>query len=86
VQCVLEHDELPYYLDNDGGHMTDDAVVFALAQEIVQLAKERDEALTLVQRIDEALRVPAAEYVPAISDVFTMIDYYRSADKSEAKP
>lgn len=28
----------------------------------------------LVKRIDETLRVPAAEYVPAISDVFTLID------------
>ena len=28
----------------------------------------------LVQRIDQALRVPAAEYVPAIHDVFALID------------
>jgi hypothetical protein len=28
----------------------------------------------LVKRIDETLRVPAAEYVPAIGDVFTLID------------
>jgi hypothetical protein len=28
----------------------------------------------LVKRIDETLRVPAAEYVPAIGDAFTLID------------
>lgn len=28
----------------------------------------------LVKRIDETLRVPAAEYVPAIRDVFDLID------------
>lgn len=27
-----------------------------------------------IERIDETLRVPAAEYVPAIGDVFTIID------------
>ena len=32
------------------------------------------EVMLRVDRIDQALRVPAAEYVPAISDVFHIID------------
>lgn len=28
----------------------------------------------VIQQIDQTLRVPAAEYVPAIGDVFTIID------------
>lgn len=36
-----------------------------------------DPALKLIFEIDRTLRVPAAEYVPAISDVFQLIDDFR---------
>lgn len=43
--------------------------------EIVRTAqRERDSLRHLVKRINEMLHIPAAEYVPAISDVFALID------------
>ena len=39
-----------------------------------RMRAERDALRHLVNRIDETLRVPAAEYVPAIGDVFDLID------------
>ena len=33
--------------------------------------------LELIERIDQTLRVSAAEYVPAIGDVFKLIDEFR---------
>lgn len=38
------------------------------------LLDEIERLRALIVRIDETLRVPAAEYVPAISDVFALID------------
>lgn len=42
--------------------------------EIEQLKVELAKANDLIQEIDKTLRVPAAEYVPVIGDVFTLID------------
>ena len=45
-------------------------------------AKQLSAAEALISVIDATLRVPAAEYVPAIQDVFTSIDLWK---KEEAK-
>ncbi len=39
-----------------------------------KLARMLKASLTALDRIDATLRVPAAEYVPAIADTFTIID------------
>jgi DUF438 domain-containing protein len=39
-----------------------------------QLKAELIKANSLIQEIDKTLRVPAAEFVPAIGDVFALID------------
>lgn len=50
------------------------SLVPALIAECERLGKEVLVLRHLVKRIDETLRVPAAEYVPAIGDVFSLID------------
>lgn len=35
-----------------------------------------EEALKVIEEIDKTLQIPAAEYVPAISDTFTIIDKF----------
>jgi regulator of replication initiation timing len=45
-----------------------------LAIENEKLKKENEVLRKLVNDIDLSLRIPAAEFVPAISDVFTLID------------
>lgn len=45
--------------------------------------REPAKAAQLIDRIDQALRVPAVEYVPAIGDVFTLIDEFRKNAESE---
>lgn len=58
------------------------------ALELLPAALDEIERLrALVQRIDETLRVPAAEYVPAISDVFALIDAstIRTATKKDGE-
>lgn len=40
----------------------------------VRSEAESDGLRRVLDEIDQTLRVPAAEYVPAISDVFTIID------------
>lgn len=44
------------------------------ANEISNLTKALSVAVSKLDEIDKALRVPAAEYVPAISDAFAIID------------
>lgn len=58
-----------------------------LVEKVSDLLAERDRLAArckameeVVERIDQTLRVPAAEYVPAIGDVFTIIDEWRAAD------
>lgn len=46
---------------------------------------ENEQLKELVSAIDRALRVPAAEYVPAIRDVFTLIDNACAALPSHKK-
>lgn len=74
-QCIRDH--LAQDLD------TDSAIV-AASKEIVDAISRpldngpsRNDALALIERIDQTLRVPAAEYVPAIGDVFTLIDQFK---------
>ena len=43
----------------------------------------KDEFLSFLDRIDKMLSVPAAEYVPAIQDVFKEIDHCRQRLKRE---
>lgn len=74
-QCIRDH------LDQVGDR--EEAIVGA-SREIVSslfrplpgsVAAEREKKiLDAIERIDLTLRIPAAEYVPAISDVFTVID------------
>lgn len=52
----------------------------SLYAEIAKLTAERDALRELVEAIDLTLRVPAAEYVPAIGDVFTLIDKAKGTD------
>lgn len=44
-----------------------------------------DRAILTLSRIDVALRVPAAEYVPAIRDVFDLIDDFDPGIRSRAR-
>ena len=46
----------------------------AMNRATAQLRDRVAALVVLVHQIDLTLRVPAAEYVPAISDVFTLID------------
>lgn len=62
VQDSVAPDEL-------GMHRAD-----VLKQRIDRLHEVNQELLEALKRIDQALQIPAAEYVPAISDVFKMID------------
>jgi len=43
--------------------------------------KENQKLREALEKIDKALRVPSAEYVPAIGDVFTIID--KALEQSE---
>lgn len=49
---------------------------------VLALLDENERLRALVKRIDETLRVPAAEYVPAISDVFALIDEAKQAEEA----
>lgn len=51
-------------------------------REMEQQLKRAEKALN---QIDLALRIPAAEYVPAIGDVFQMIDGYWNEREGEAR-
>ena len=73
-QCIREHIAQDVDFDN--------AVVEASREIVAALVRPiegptRNDALALIERIDQTLRVPAAEYVPAIGDVFTLIDNFR---------
>ena len=52
----------------------------AAEAEVAKLTAERDALRELVEAIDLTLRVPAAAYVPAIGDVFTLIDKAKGTD------
>lgn len=39
-----------------------------------EFRRQRDVCLEAIRKIDAMLRIPAAEYVPAIGDVFGVID------------
>ncbi len=56
-------------------------IIEAICRPLVQESAPRGtilvEALELIERIDHTLRVPAAEYVPAIGDVFALIDEFK---------
>lgn len=64
----------------------DNAVVEASREIVAGLMRPLDagptraDCLALIEQIDKTLRVPAAEYVPAIVDVFTLIDAFRSSN------
>jgi hypothetical protein len=62
--------ECPYKARADNDQGNEYAQVCSMKMEVLFL---RD----VISRIDKALRVPAAEYVPAITDVFAMIDRVR---------
>lgn len=49
-------------------------VIKPLIGELKELREENERLRELLKRIDTTLTVPAAEYVPAISDAFTLID------------
>lgn len=49
-------------------------------ESVKPLLDKLEEAVKVIDRIDKTLRVPAAEYVPAISDVFTIIDEFLERD------
>jgi hypothetical protein len=51
-----------------------DAAMDDMGAAMLRAEARADAAEKLVREIDRTLRVPAAEYVPAIQDVFTMID------------
>ena len=46
--------------------------------EILSLIGQLEAAHNVIKEIDQMLQIPAAEYVPAISDVFTVIDKFLS--------
>ena len=61
-----------------------DATFIAHARtDVPSLVAEVERLQELLERIDRTLRIPAAEYVPAIGDVFTLID--NSNRKSNAQ-
>lgn len=45
--------------------------------EIRKLTEKVVRLQTLVDQVDQMLHIPAAEYVPAIVDVFELIDQFR---------
>lgn len=45
-----------------------------LARALEESERERERLVGALRRVDRVLRVPAAEYVPAISDAFSVID------------
>jgi hypothetical protein len=47
----------------------------------VALENENKRLKIALEEIDNTLRVPAAEYVPAISDVFTIIDKLKTVSR-----
>lgn len=54
-----------------------------LRQQVARLIAQRDRAWWTIHDIDHALRIPAAEYVPSIGDVFTLIDKLLPDDAAE---
>lgn len=50
---------------------------------LAQLIAENERLRSAIEDIDQTLRVPAAEYVPAISDVFTIIDGLKVKETTE---
>jgi hypothetical protein len=48
--------------------------------------KESSQLAATLDLIDATLTIPAAEYVPAIGDVFLIIDEARKAAKAEPNP
>ena len=48
----------------------------ALLSEIKDLERRLDKADSMIIQIDQMLRVPAAEYIPAVRDVFNLVDRY----------
>jgi hypothetical protein len=53
--------------------------VFAKSYQLAETPGEltRAQLVAAIHQIDQTLRVPAAEYVPAIGDVFTLIERLR---------
>ena len=45
-----------------------------LSKKVSELEAEVERLRAAIREIDHTLRVPAAEYVPAIGDAFTIID------------
>lgn len=74
-QCIRDH--LAQDVDRDA------AIVEASREIVAGLLRPLSggptlvDAMALIERIDLTLRVPAAEYVPAIGDVFSLIDDFR---------
>jgi hypothetical protein len=65
---------------NDGLHLSEEAVAYlrderdSYQDRVHELEREVTGLRQLIEQIDKTLRVPAAEYVPAIGDVFMLID------------
>lgn len=70
LELFAEIDRLRQELD----FQTSRAVANAGLSSLYKL--QRDRLKKVVRDIDNTLRVPAAEYVPEIGDVFTIIDSY----------
>jgi prefoldin subunit 5 len=65
---------------NDGLHLSEEAVAYlrderdSYRDRVHKLEAEVTGLRTLIEQIDKTLRSPAAEFVIAISDVYTLID------------
>ena len=75
IECLQD------LLKNRGGKCTKDS-----NDRAVQMMRQLAFAENTIRHIDMTLRVPAAEYVPAIQDVFKIIDQWKAANDDLVPP
>jgi hypothetical protein len=66
---------LRWFVVSGTGRAADDALlIVAMRNHLPEILTRMDALEAAIKKIDHTLRVPAAEYVPVIGDVFTIID------------